>query len=274
MALTLRPKKEFTIPINAECICPDLFAAKSLEEVAKLSLWEGNRKRSLDEVFEIEGECAEAPDGVIIHLVGDFSKVQRIGAGMTGGEVTVQGDVGMHLGEEMKGGKITVQGNAGSWAGSAMKEGTIEISKDAGHYVGAAYRGSTKGMRGGTVIIHGNAGSEVGCYMRKGLITIYGDVDQFVGIHMRNGTIVVQGNAKERAGAFMTGGKIILCGHIKSVLPTFTIDSIKGKAKAEGETIKRPFYLFIGDLAEHGKGKLYVAKNGNQHLKRYEELLS
>ena len=71
----------------------------------------------------------------------------------------------------------------------------------------------------------------------------------------------------------MQGGKIILCNHVASILPTFTIDNIKSKAKAEGEEIKEPFYLFIGDLAEHGNGKLYVSKNKNEHLKGYEELL-
>jgi formylmethanofuran dehydrogenase subunit C len=128
-------------------------------------------------------------------------------------------------------------------------------------------------MRGGKIIIHGNGGTEVGCYMRKGIIQIHGNVDQFVGIRMKKGTIIVQGKTKERPGAFMTGGKIILCNHVESVLPTFTIDSIKSKAKTEEESIEGPFYLFIGDLAEHGHGKLYVSKNRNNHLKPYEELL-
>lgn len=273
MTVMLRLKKKLRVPVDGGCISPNIFAGKSPEEIAKLQLWEGNRKRLLGDVFEIEGNCGKTSSEATIHLVGSLSKVRRIGAGMTDGEVRVQGDVGMHLGEEMKGGKIMVEGNVGSWAGSAMKGGTIEVKKDAGDYVGGAYRGSTRGMQGGTIIIHGNAGTEVGCYMREGLIKVYGNVDQFVGIHMRNGTIVVKGDAKERAGAYMKGGKIILRSHVASILPTFTIDNIKSKAKAEGEVIKGPFYLFIGDLTEHGKGKLYVSKNKNEHLKSYEELL-
>jgi formylmethanofuran dehydrogenase subunit C len=62
------------------------------------------------------------PEGKeIITINGDVSKVRRIGAGMKSGEITIHGDVGMHLGEEMKGGKITVHGNVGGWAGSMMK---------------------------------------------------------------------------------------------------------------------------------------------------------
>jgi len=273
MAITLRLKKELRVPVSGECLSPNVFASKSLEEIAKLQLWEGNRKQSVTDVFEIEGNCGETPDEMTIRLIGNLSKIHRIGVGMTSGEVRVQGDVGMHLGEEMKGGKIIVEGNADSWVGCAMKGGTIEVERDAGDYIGGAYWGTTKGMQGGTIIIRGNAGTEVGCYMRKGLIQVYGDVDQFVGIRMRDGSIIVHGNAKERAGAFMIGGKIILCSYVASVLPTFTIDSIKSKAKAEGEEIEGPFYLFIGDLAEHGNGKLYVSKSKNEHLKSCEEML-
>ena len=60
---------------------------------------------------------------LVIHIDGNLSKVQRIGSGMTDGEIRIAGDVGMHLGVEMKGGKITVEGNVGSWLGSSMKGG-------------------------------------------------------------------------------------------------------------------------------------------------------
>ena len=273
MTVTLRLKKEPRLPIDAKCISPDVFAGKSLEEIGKLQLWEGNRQRILADIFEIEGTCGKTAGEVVIHLFGDLSKVRRVGERMTDGVIKIQGNVGMHLGEEMRGGIITVEGDAGSWTGSALRGGTIEVKKDAGDYVGGTYRGGTKGMKGGKIVIHGSAGTEVGCYMRKGLIEIHGDVEEFVGIRMKDGTIVVHGSAGERAGAFMTGGKIILCGHMESVLPTFTIDSIKNKAKVEENEIKGPFYLFVGDLAENGDGKLYVSKDRNEQLKDYGELL-
>ena len=273
MIVRLRLKEKLKVPVDAESISPDVFAGKSVEEIAELPLWKGNRKVPLKNIFEIEGPSGKVTNEVVIHIDGNLSKVQRIGSGMTDGEIVIAGDIGMHLGIEMEGGKITVEGNAGSWLGSSMKGGTIEVNKNAGDYIGAPYRGSTNGMRGGTITIHGNAGTEAGRYMKKGLIRIDGDVDQFVGIHLKKGAILVGGNADGRAGAFMTGGKIIICGHLKSLLPTFTIDSTKGKAKAEEEIIKEPFYLFIGDLAEHGSGKLYLAKRKNKHLEAHEKLL-
>lgn len=273
MTLTLRLAKEVRVPLDSNCVCPDAFADKTPNEIGKLAIWEGNRKRLLKDVFAIEGTSGKKPDEVAINLHGDLSKAQRIGTKMTGGSINIQGSVGMHTGEEMQGGKITVEGNAGSWLGSRMKGGTIQVKRDAGDYIGAPYWGSTTGMKGGTIHIHGNAGTEVGSHMGKGLIRIDGNVGQFVGIRQKDGIILVRGSARERAGAYMSKGKIIICGNVKSVLPTFSIDSIKSKAKIEGETISGPFYMFVGDHAEGGTGKLYISKSKNMHLEKYEKML-
>jgi formylmethanofuran dehydrogenase subunit C len=271
--ITLTPKRSFKIPIEAECISPNTFVGKSVREIAALPVWEGNRKRALNELFKIERKPASSSENPTIRISGDVGKVRRIGAKMSSGNIIVEGNVGMHLGEEMNGGTISVTGNAGSWAGCMMKKGTIEIKGNAGDYVGAAYRGSTRGMRGGRIIIHGNAGNEVGCFMRKGLITIYGNVGQFVGIHMKNGTILIKENSVGRVGAQMLGGKIVLCGHTPSILPTFTIDDVKSSVKINGEKVEGPFYRFLGDLAEDGNGKLFVSQKHNTHLKAYERFL-
>jgi len=271
--MSLRPKYLFRVPIEAQCITPDVFAGKNLEEISKLQLWEGNRQRALGELFEIEGGAADKPENLCIHVHGDVHKVTRIGTGMSAGEILVHRDAGIHLGEEMKGGKITVGGNADSWLGAMMKGGTIEVKGNTGDYVGAAYRGSVMGMRGGTIIIHGNAGNELGCFMRNGLIKVYGSTAQFAGMHMKDGAILIVGSSEGRAGAEMTGGKIIISGKIEEILPTFTIDSIRTKVKVNGDEVAGPFYLFVGDKAENGEGKLYVAQSPNSHLKFYERYL-
>jgi len=263
----------FKAPVEADYLSPDSFAGKTLGEISKLPMWEGNKQRTIGELFEIEGEPTAKPEEQSIHLHGDVSRVRRIGSGMSAGEIMVFGDAGLHTGEEMKGGKITVGGNADSWLGAMMKDGTIEVKGNAGDYVGAAYRGSVKGMRGGTIIIHGNAGNELGCFMRKGLIKIYGSTAQFAGVHMRNGTIFITGSSSGRVGAEMTGGKVIVNGRLNEVLPTFLIDSLKPKVKVDGEEITGPFYMFIGDTVEEGEGKLYVSKAANPHLKFYEQFL-
>jgi formylmethanofuran dehydrogenase subunit C len=193
---------------------------------------------------------------------------------MGSGEIIINGDVGMHLGEEMKDGRITVHGNVGGWAGAMMKGGTIEIHGNAGDYLGAPYRGSSEGMRGGKIIVHGNAGVEAGAHLRKGTMKICGSTGQFVGFRMCGGTVYVQKDCEGRAGACMTDGKIIVGGSLESLLPTFTIDNVKAKVKIEDEeAVEGPFYVFLGDLAENGNGKLYVSKQKNPHLSYCERFL-
>ena len=263
----------FKVPVEAQTISPDAFSGKTLGEITKLQAWEGNKQRTLGELFQIDGESAAKPEELNIHIRGEIDKVRRVGFGMSAGEITIFRNAGAHLGEEMKGGKITVGGNAGSWLGAMMKDGTIEVKGNAGDYVGAAYRGSVKGMRGGTIIIHGNAGNELGHFMRKGLIKVHGSTAQFAGLHMKNGAIYIMGNSKGRIGAEMTGGKIIVDGTLNEVLPTFLIDSIKPKVKVDGNEVAGPFYMFVGDSVGEGEGKLYVSKPANPHLKFYERFI-
>jgi formylmethanofuran dehydrogenase subunit C len=273
--IILHLQKELRFPVTAECINPDIFQSKTLEEVKGLEAWEGNKQRKLGELFKIEEVKTEnEPENPTITINGDLSKVRRIGLGMERGEIALNGNAGMHLGEEMKGGKITVHGNAGGWAGSMMKGGIIEIHGNAGDYLGAPYRGSVEGMHGGRVIVHGNVGNEAGAHMKKGIIKIYGSAGQFVGFRMLVGTIYVQGNCEGRAGACMVNGRIVVGGHLESVLPSFTIDGIRPKVKIEeSEVAEGPLYVFLGDLAENGNGKLYVSKEKNPHLNCYEKFL-
>ncbi len=269
--ISLFPLKEFALPIIADCISPDIFKDRPLDEIGQFTVWEGNKQKLLGQLFRIE-EIKQANPTITIQ--GDVSKLKRVGARMTEGEIIVNGDIGLHLGEEMRGGKIIVHGNVGGWAGSRMKGGEIEIHGNAGHYVGSPYRGSSEGMKGGRITVHGNVGDEAGAYMKKGIIKINGCAGQFTGFRMREGTIYVKRNCSLRVGACMASGKIIVGGVLDSVLPTFTIDSIKQKVKIEEEeNIEEPVYLFLGDIAEHGKGKLYVSKQKNPHLNHYERFL-
>jgi formylmethanofuran dehydrogenase subunit C len=273
--IRLQPAKTFKFPVIAECISPDLFQGKKASEIGGMKAWEGNKQRKLADLFRIENSNDAHPPGSFeIAIEGDVSKVRRIGSKMKQGTITIRGNAGMHLGEEMASGKIVVHGNAGAWAGSMMKGGTIEIHGNAGDYLAAPYRGSTKGMHGGRIDIEGNVGNEAGAYMKAGLIRIKGDAGQFVGLRMHDGTIYVQGDCDERPGACMIDGKIIVDGKLQSILPTFTVDSIRPRVKVdENETAQGPFYLFLGDLAESGKGKLYVSKQKNPQLGSYEKFL-
>jgi len=268
--ITLTPKGESRIPVNGKCISPDTFAAKSLQEISHLLLWEGNRKRLLSELFVVEGESGDKACDVRIRIAGDVGRVRRIGTSMTGGEILIDGNAGMHLGEEMTGGSITVYGNADSWVGSMMKGGDITVVGNVNDYLGAPYRGLTTGMEGGKITVKGNAGNEAGCFMAGGVIRICGDAGIFAGIHMKGGTLLVKGSAAGRAGAMMTGGRVVIVGKIPSILPSFVVDEVRGSVRVDEERIGGPFYVFKGDATESWNGSLYISVNNNPHLKSYE----
>lgn len=270
--ITLKPLKKFQFPVQAECISPDVFQGKDTSEIAKLPVYEGNKPKRLSDLFKIEENGTDASS---IAIKGDVSEVRRIGQGMKTGDIVINGNAGMHLGEKMAGGKITVNGDACQWTGSSMKNGLIEVHGNAGDYLASPYRGSNEGMRGGKIIVDGDVGSDSGCYMRGGLIKIKGScTGQFLGFHMRNGTIHVEKDAGTRVGTNMTGGKIVVSGKVEEIMPTFTIDSIKPKVKIDDtESAAGPFYVFLGDLAEKGTGKIFVSKANNPYLKTYEKFL-
>jgi formylmethanofuran dehydrogenase subunit C len=262
--ITLVPKKKFEVPVQAACINPDVFKGKDTAEIANLPVTEGNRNLKLGDLFEIQEDNAATPE---ITINGDVSKVRRIGQGMKTGEIVINGDAGLHTGEKMLGGKIIVNGSTGGWTGSDMKGGIIEIHGDGGDYLASPYRGSSTGMKGGVIIVDGKVGSDVACYMHGGVLKINGGAGRYLGYHMSNGTILVAKETASRAGACMTGGKIVITGTVEEVMPTFTVDNIKGKVKIDDtQSVSGPFYVFLGDLAEHGTGKIFVSKPNNPQL--------
>src|SRR5437763_1424886 len=109
--LHLKYTSTSTIPVEAECLTPDTLAGKSLAEIAALPVQHGNAQAPLGEFFSVEGEAGDRD----VLVEGDCARVKWLGAGMTGGRLTVRGNAGMHLGAEMKGGEIAVHGQAGDW---------------------------------------------------------------------------------------------------------------------------------------------------------------
>ena len=83
-------------------------------EIGAQEVWvEDPERATLGDLFEVQG--APAPR---IRLVGDLGLMDGIGAGLTAGELVVDGDAGWHLGRRMSGGVIEVRGNAGPLAGA------------------------------------------------------------------------------------------------------------------------------------------------------------
>jgi formylmethanofuran dehydrogenase subunit C len=161
----LKLKKEHKFPLEADVISPDHFAGKTAAAIKKFEVYHGNELKILGDFFDVSGKGGEINETKIV-IDGNVSNVKRIGEKMSGGEIIVNSDVGMHVGNQMTGGKILVNGNADDWAGAMLNGGELEITGDAGHYVGAAYRGFWKGMQNGIIKVHGKVGDEALTWVR------------------------------------------------------------------------------------------------------------
>ena len=218
MPLRLTLRATTAIPLEVEGITPDATRGKSLAEIEKQEVFEGNVKTALAEFFTVSGE---ASDG-IHEWEGDLAGVHWIGAKMTTGRVIVSGHAGRHVGSEMRGGEIHVRGDAGDWVGGEMHGGLIHVRGSAGHLVGAAYRGSAQGMTKGTILVVGDAGNEIGHSMRRGLIAIGGNIGDLAGMNMLAGSIFIFGASGIRHGAGMQRGTIAFLGReAPPLLPSF-----------------------------------------------------
>jgi formylmethanofuran dehydrogenase subunit C len=248
--ITLTPLKAFEITVEAENISPDKFAPMTLGQISGLEIWQGNRKRLLSDLFMVEGEDRpEKPEETVILLNGDFSRVKRVGEGMTAGRIEATGSLGMHAGNNMRGGQLSITGNADDWLGREMRGGNIHVLGNAGNYVGAGYRGEKCGMRGGKIEVEGDAGTHLGEHLCQGSICVKGNVGDFPGAANQGGEIYIAGSAY-LPGAEMTKGTITIMGKAK-VLP--------GYQKMEIVTIDGIDYQkYAGDLVDNGKGELFV----------------
>lgn len=266
--MILRPKIVTKVPIEAECISPDSFSGKSIGEVKGLEVLVGNKRKRLEEVFEVS-LGSEGEDEIVIE--GNVGNVKHIGAKMSFGKVTIRGNVGMHLGREMKGGEMVVHGDAGDWAGAEMRGGMIRIRGNAGNLLGAAYRGSKFGMNRGMIVVEGSVEHEAGKLMKRGIIAVIGDMASFAGAHMKGGSIVCFGKVGARAGAEMDRGTIIAFNGLE-LLPTFKYDSTynptflrlllkelkKYDLPIKHEHITGVYNRYSGDLAALGKGEIFI----------------
>ncbi|MHA1292127.1 MAG: formylmethanofuran dehydrogenase subunit C [Promethearchaeota archaeon] len=264
--IKLKLKKEPKYPLEAEMITPDSFSGKTLNDIKKLVLYHGNQEVLLEEFFDVSGQSGEIKDLKII-IDGDLKKVKRIGEKMTGGEIIVNGNVGMHVGNHMSGGKIKINGNADDWAGAMLQGGELEIEGNAGNYVGAAYRGYWQGMKNGIIKVKGKIGNEAMVWAKSSKPankwpTLYcGSAGAFLGIHNHGGTIVVEGNVDRCVGADQAWGTIVVKGKAK-ILPSYKkIGEVNEIELPNGEKITGKFIEYSGDhtIKKETNGRLYIS---------------
>ena len=230
----------------ADCIAADRFAGLDAKQIAELPVVHGGRPGTLGQFFKVRGGHSS-----VVRIEGDLARVDAIGAGMAGGELTIDGSVGRDLGLAMSGGRIDVRGHAGDNAGGARA-------------------GAARGVTGGEVVVRGNAGDETGARMRRGIIVVTGDGGRATGEGMIAGTVVVFGKAGPGAGRFLKRGSIVALTPIErpgtfryacTYRPPHVgllLRYLRGRA---GVPVADPYVTgkyerYSGDLAELGKGEI------------------
>jgi formylmethanofuran dehydrogenase subunit C len=259
------------VPLEVEGITPDALRGKTLAEIERLEIFQGNVKLPLAEFFAVSGDANDE----IHDWEGDLAGVHWIGAKMTAGRVVIHGSGGRHIGSEMRGGEIHVLGEAGDWLGGEMHGGLIHVRGRAGHLVGSAYRGSSKGMTKGTILVGGDVGNEIGHSMRRGLIAVGGNMGDLAGLNMLAGTILVFGDSGIRHGAGMKRGTLAFLGKAPPLLPTFRRacryrpealhliyrELRRHEFQVADELFTCSYDLYNGDFLEGGRGEILLRAN-------------
>lgn len=219
----------------------------SAGEMAKRPVYlERDGSMPLGDVFDLRGE-----PGGRIRFVGELEHAERIAAGLTAGEVIIEGSVGKE-------------------SGMAMAGGTLDIMGDAGARTGAAPPGHKRGMTGGELIVRGSAGPEAGADMRRGLLVIARAAGGHAGIGMIAGTVVVLGPCGPDPGLWSKRGSVVALGRITPP-PTYVYACLCQPVYLRllltrlrtryGLPVQRRhlsgfFRRHSGDMAESGKGEI------------------
>jgi formylmethanofuran dehydrogenase subunit C len=269
MSVTLRLRQQAGPEVDLSPLEPEALAGKNRAEVEALELRAGNRRLRLDALFEVG-----TGEGRRLVIRDSSARLIRVGEGLRGGEIHVEGDCGALAGAGMRAGRLTIAGSAGEFAGSAMRGGVIEIRGNAGDFLGGARAGDTQGMRGGAIVVRGSAGDRVGDRMRRGLILIGGDAGDCCASRMLAGTILVKGRIGASPGLALRRGSLVLARAPGAIPATFQdsgehafafLSLLERQLRTEGAPfadfvpLPRRLRRYSGDLAAGGFGEILVA---------------
>lgn len=223
------------------------WTALSAREMAERPVYLERKGRvRLGDLFDVIGE----PEGRI-RFVGDLQSADRLGAGLSEGDVIVEGSVGRE-------------------AGLALAGGSLDIKGDAGPRAGAAPLGYKRGMSGGELIVRGSAGPEAGATMRRGLLVIAKSAGERTGLGMIAGTVVIFGTAGRETGLWSKRGSVVALGRItppgtyalactyQPIMLRLVLTRLSAKygLSVQRKHLTGSYRRYSGDMAELGKGEI------------------
>jgi formylmethanofuran dehydrogenase subunit C len=245
-------------------LTPNKLAGLSAGEIEALAIGTTREPVTVGDMFKVKGN-----DAAKLRLIGTDGRCDRIGQGLTEGEIVVDGDAGAYLGAAMRGGTLIVNGSAGPFAGGGMAGGTIDLAGSAGERAAGVIVGETFGMRGGRLSIGGKAGPMLGERMRRGLVVVAGGAGDYAGARMIAGTILLKGRVGRFAGYGLRRGSLILSKEPDHLLPTFGdcgvldfnwVRVLDGHLRETGARVKvrARARRLMGDMAVLGKGEMLI----------------
>jgi len=264
LTFTLHQRPEQRLDLSS--LVPHFLVGKTAAQIERIELQTTRVRVDVAEIFRLRMGDAE-----YLRIEGASDRFDRVGEGMTAGEIVVEGDVGIRAGRMMRGGRLTVHGTAGPWAASGMKAGVIEIFGTVADCLGGPLAGEMAGMRGGTVVVRGRAGERAGDRMRRGTIIIEGEAGSYAGSRMIAGTLIVGRKAGPLPGFLMKRGTIVLGAGCSAISPTFVdcgqhellgmrllAGFIDGYSKRGASLLRRPLQRLAGDMAVRGNGEILI----------------
>jgi formylmethanofuran dehydrogenase subunit C len=251
--------------VDAEHLVPDRLASLDERDIATLPIRVGRRAVQLGELFDVRGGRAAR-----VRVTGNLQHVDGLGAGMSAGEMVVEGNVGDRLGAGMSGGWIDVRGSAGDAAGLAMSGGALRIVGNAGARLGAGEPGASRGMTGGEIVVNGDTGPAAAARLRRGLVVVTGTAGAEAGRAMIAGTLVAFGAVAAPAGRGSKRGSIVAFDAIEipetyryacTFQPTYirlllTYLRRRYGVAVEDDALNGRFHRYCGDAGTVGKGEI------------------
>ena len=177
-------------PLTVDGLTADRLAALEVGAVARMPAWAGRRQAELGDFFAVARSSSTT-----VQIDGDLSHVRGLAAGMSGGEMIVEGNVGDDVAVGMSGGTLIIRG-------------------DAGDRLAAVPPGAATGLTGGEVVVTGSAGREVAARARRGLVVVGGDVGPEAARAMIAGSLFVFGRVGAHPGRGSKRGTIVAAGGI------------------------------------------------------------
>ncbi|MDR5783020.1 formylmethanofuran dehydrogenase subunit C [Caballeronia sp. LZ065] len=275
-AITLRVKTAPGFRVDASNLLPATLAATAPADLPRITMQGAGERCALGDLFDIRHEHADHPS---VSIEGDVPWLDRLGANMTEGALTVRGHAGDYAGLKMSGGALLIAGDAGLFTACEMQGGRITIEGNTGDCAAAALPGDMEGMAGGTLVIHGHAGARLADRMRRGTVLVSGDAGDFAASRLIAGTVCIGGKVGAHPAYGMRRGTVLLAHAPAAIPPTFTEGGqgfevfwrlfVRMLAR-ESTPETAPFSTcsgnvlprrYAGDLAVDGRGELLIANS-------------